>query len=236
MCRVKTVLHINLSLLTTSTGATNWANVPLAALVNLTIHTLQRGSMGIAKKITTIQRIAALTITGAMRSTATDLLEVHTNLLPVTLLLQNTCHRAIVRLTALPESHPLHPHVRRAARRFVSSHRSSLHRLTHHFAINPDDIESLIPARRPPHSTNPYSIHIAPDKNQAIEEYEQLTDRIQVFSDGSGHNGHIGAAAVLFRAGNSPRVLRYHLGTEEEHTVFEAEEVGLMLAAKLILS
>jgi hypothetical protein len=73
MCRVKTVLYINLSLLTTSSGATNWANVPLAALVNLTIHTLQRGSMGVAKKITTIQRIAALAITGAMRSTATDL-------------------------------------------------------------------------------------------------------------------------------------------------------------------
>jgi ribonuclease HI len=198
--------------------------------------TLQRGSMGVAKKLTTIQRIAALAITGAMRSTATDLLEIHANLLPVTLLLQNTCHRAIVRLTALPDSHPLHPHVRRAARRFVSSHRSSLHRLTHHFAINPNDIESLIPARRPPHSANPYSIHIAPDKNQAIEVYEQLTDRIQVFSDGSGHNGHIGAAAVLFRAGNSPRVLWYHLGTEEEHTVFEAEEVGLTLAAKLISS
>ena len=151
-------------------------------------------------------------------------------------LLQNTCHRAIVRLTALPESHPLHPRIRRAARRFVSSRRSSLHRLTHHFAVILDDIESLIPARRPPHTKNPHNIHIAPDKKQAIEEYEQITDQIQVFSDGSGHNGHIGAAAVLFRAGNSTKVLRYYLGAENEHTVFEADEVGLTLAVKLISS
>jgi hypothetical protein len=35
---------------------------------------------------------------------------------------------------------------------------------------------------------------------------------------------------------NSPRVLCYYLDTEEEHTIFEAEEVGLTLVAKLISS
>jgi len=70
--------------------------------------TLQRGSIGVAKKLTSVQRIAALAITGALRSTATDLIETHANLLPITLLLQNTCHRAIIRLTALPNPHPLY--------------------------------------------------------------------------------------------------------------------------------
>ncbi|KAG1764712.1 ribonuclease H-like domain-containing protein, partial [Suillus occidentalis] len=59
-------------------------------------------------------------------------------------------------------------------------------------------------------------------------------DSIQVYSDGSGYQGNIGAAAVLFRAGRQPRVLRFHLGSEDEHTVFEGEAVGLMLAAELI--
>jgi hypothetical protein len=59
-------------------------------------------------------------------------------------------------------------------------------------------------------------------------------DQIQVYSDGSGSNGKIGAAAILFRTGVQPRILKYHLGTDKEHTVYEAEIVGLTLAAKLI--
>ncbi|KAJ8589125.1 hypothetical protein M405DRAFT_768095, partial [Rhizopogon salebrosus TDB-379] len=157
--------------------------------------------------------------------------ETHANLIPISLQLQNTCHRAIIRLTAHPDSHPLHAPVRRAAKRYVSSHRSSLHRLTHSFAISPDDIESLIPARRP---TCPYKTHIAGSREEAIKEHENLTDIIQIYTDGSGHDGKIGAAATLFHAGARPRTLRFYLGTEDEHTVFEAEEVGLTLAAKLL--
>ncbi|OJA12581.1 hypothetical protein AZE42_04938, partial [Rhizopogon vesiculosus] len=81
---------------------------------------------------------------------------------------------------------------------------------------------------------NPWNTHITNSKEEAIQEHEQLADTIQVYSDGSGYKGQIGAAAILFRAGKAPRTLRYHLGTDEEHTVFEAEEVGLTIAAKLI--
>lgn len=169
-----------------------------------------------------------------MKTTATDALEAHANLLPIMLLLQNTCHRAIIRLTTHPSTHPLYLPLRRATRRYVGSHRSSLHRLTHHYAIDPDEVETLIPARRSPSTKNPWTTHIADSKEAAITEHEQLTDVIQVYCDGSGYKGKIGAAAVLFRAGKSPRTLRFHLGTEEEHTVFEAEEVGLTLAARLI--
>ncbi|KIK33807.1 hypothetical protein CY34DRAFT_98971 [Suillus luteus UH-Slu-Lm8-n1] len=52
----------------------------------------QRGSKGIAKRLATVQQITALSITGAMRMTATDVLNNHTNLLPVLLLLQKICH------------------------------------------------------------------------------------------------------------------------------------------------
>lgn len=72
----------------------------------------QCGSLGTVKHLTSVQRIALLAITGAMRSTTTDLLEVHANVLPITLLLQNTCHRAIVHMSALPNTHPLHEPVR----------------------------------------------------------------------------------------------------------------------------
>ncbi|KAG2031395.1 ribonuclease H-like domain-containing protein [Suillus americanus] len=95
-------------------------------------------------------------------------------------------------------------------------------------------VETLTPARRPPSTKNPWVTCIATNKEEAVKEYEHLTDQIQIYSDGSSFKGKIGVAAVLFRAGKQPRTLCYHLGTEEEHTVFEAEEVGLTLAAHLL--
>ena len=44
----------------------------------------------------------------------------------------------------------------------------------------------------------------------------------------------MGATTVLFHSGQEKRVARKHLGPDCEHTVFEAEVVGLTLAAKLI--
>ncbi|KAG2068144.1 hypothetical protein BDR04DRAFT_1025367 [Suillus decipiens] len=71
-------------------------------------NNLQHGSIGVAKKLASVQCIIAIAITGAMRTTASNLLEVHANLLPTSLLLQNTCHRAIVHLITHPKTHPLY--------------------------------------------------------------------------------------------------------------------------------
>jgi len=57
------------------------------------------------------------------------------------------------------------------------------------------------------------------------EEKRRSDDAIRVYSDGSGIEGMIGAAAVLYRGGRMKRVLRYQLGTDEEHTVYEGEGV-----------
>ena len=194
----------------------------------------QRGSIGIANKLSSVQISAAIAIMGAMKTTVTDILEAHTNLLPIPLLLQITCHRAIVRLATHPSSHPLHAPVRKAAKHFVSSHRSSLHYLTKSFLISPDDIESINPARRPPSTRIPVKTSIARSKEEAIAEHFHLPDEIQIYCNGSGYQGKIGAAAIMFRKGSHPRTLKFHLGKDSDHTVYEAEEVGLILAAHLL--
>jgi len=61
-----------------------------------------------------------------------------------------------------------------------------------------------------------------------------VCEEVKVFSDGSCIKGKVGAAAVLFRDSQEKRVARKHLGPDCEHTVFEAEVVGLTLAAELI--
>ena len=66
------------------------------------------GSVGVTKWLESIQCIAVTAITGALRTTATDVMEAHANIPPVKLLMHKVCHRAAIRLATLPESHPLH--------------------------------------------------------------------------------------------------------------------------------
>ena len=65
------------------------------------------GSVGIANKLASLQQIATLVITGALRSTATDILDLHAGTWPVRLLLLRLCHRAALRLASLLDGHPL---------------------------------------------------------------------------------------------------------------------------------
>ncbi|KAG8867584.1 hypothetical protein FRB97_003204, partial [Tulasnella sp. 331] len=58
------------------------------------------------------------------------------------------------------------------------------------------------------------------------------TDDIKVFSDGSGLNGHIGAAAITTVPTNT--TLRYYLGRDSAHTVIEPQLVGILLALHII--
>ena len=57
---------------------------------------------------------------------------------------------------------------------------------------------------------------------------------IRLFLDGSGLDGGVGAAAVMYKPGRGPQVLRFHLGPLTDHTVFEAEAVGVILALHML--
>ena len=46
---------------------------------------------------------------------------------------------------------------------------------------------------------------------------------VKVFTDGSCRDGHIGAAAVLYRGGTEKQVVKLYMGSEGEYTIFEAE-------------
>lgn len=59
-------------------------------------------------------------------------------------------------------------------------------------------------------------------------------ERTIVYTDGSAYGGGVGAAAVLYRNGHRTSTLRYHLGPESNHTVYEAEIVGIALGAHLL--
>jgi ribonuclease HI len=57
---------------------------------------------------------------------------------------------------------------------------------------------------------------------------------VRVYSDGSGFEGGIGASALLYINERLVKVLRVHLGSALEHTVYEAEGVGLLMGLHLL--
>ncbi|TFY52504.1 hypothetical protein EVJ58_g9980 [Rhodofomes roseus] len=193
------------------------------------------GSVGVIRKLARIHRQACIMMTGAMRTTATDVMEAHLNLLPFHLLVDKMIMREASRLCTLPTTHPLHPHVKKAAAG-VERHRSPLHEILTAYDLRPTEIEKIEAVRLPPGWRPPYTVSIAENKEAALEEERKWEYKPgpHVYTDGSDVDGGVGAAAVLTRPGRETKVLRYRLGSAKEHTVYEAEIVGLILGVILI--
>ena len=198
-----------------------------------------RGSVGAIVKLSRVQREALVLITGAMRTTATDIMTAHADLLPFPLLVDKLCQRATIRMCTLPDSHPLAPQVRRAAARYVKHHRSALHTLLHLY-VTPDTLrcmEKIQPVRHPPDWDPPVFTCIPASKDDALDADEAWAHQhgVLVYTDGSEIGGKVGASAVLQRRGSTrPRTLRYHLGAATDHGIFEAEIVGSILGVELL--
>ena len=190
----------------------------------------------ISKHLTTIQRAGTIAVTGGLKSSPTDALDAAAYLMPAQLTLGKWWFRALVRLATLPQGHPLHSLVAKKATRKVKRHKSPLN-----FLLSSHDLEVTNVEKKPTHHKNPsrpgkspFTISVAEDRESSIEEDSNAREEVRVYSDGSAINGKVGAAAILIRAGNPPRILHKHLGPEEKHTVHEAELAGVLLALQLI--
>jgi len=76
-------------------------------------------------------------------------------------------------------------------------------------------------------------IQIDNDRTTAIENAKQISGTA-IYTDGSGHEGKIGAAAIMMKHGGTHKTLKYHLGDKSEHTVYEAEAVAIILAIHML--
>ena len=194
------------------------------------------GSTRVIKQISSIQRAGALAITGGLRTSPTDALNACAYLLPVPLLIRKWCLRAAVRMATLPKEHPLHKPVNWKVTRTTKRHRGPLHNLATSLSTDTKRIEKIPTIGQNPSKLGelPFRIKIPADKEASAREAENASEEIQVFTDGSAQGGKVGAAAILIRKNRPNRTLHFHLGPEAEHTVHEAELVGLMLAMHLI--
>ena len=135
-------------------------------------------------------------MTGGLRTSATDIMEAHADVLPFNLQVDQLCHRSAVRLTTLLNCHSLAPHVRKAARRFVKRHRCPLHELMdafkqHLYSKNTERIRStrLHPRWHPQHH-----VKMLDDRKAAIEASQSILTAVyppcQTTGDTMGYGRH----------------------------------------------
>ena len=120
--------------------------------------------------------------------------------------------------------------------RYIKRHRSLLHTLFNNTNFDPKSMEKIPTKPRDPTLVGnlPFKISILSSKEASILEDRQANEAIKIYSDGSAHNGKVGAAAVLTCPGHPTQSLHFHLGPETKHTVHEAELIGTVLALHLI--
>jgi ribonuclease HI len=226
-------LYITVAIPKITYGADVWYTPP-RLLIGKRFRT---GSVGTLKELEKAQRIATLAINGTLRSTASDTLDAHAGLLPMGLLLEKICYRGLIHICTRPETHPLHEIVRNSSDNPARTQPTPIHNLLRIFNdVIPQHMELIEPIGHHPNHQNPFIVNI-PESREASMESE-CTDEaeLKIFIDGSGLDGKAGAAAVMYRKGreNPEKVLRYHLGTLDRHTNYEAEAVGLLLALWLL--
>jgi ribonuclease HI len=194
------------------------------------------GSSGVLQSLQKAQRIATLAITGTLRSSPNDYVDVHAGTYPMELALLKACHSAMVRILTLPDTHPLHQIIREAQRNPPAKHPSPLDTLIKKFDLQETKVEIIQPAVTLTHSNSRIATHIDKNREDSIISERLDTADFKVFSDGSGHDNGIGSAAILYEKNRHRplRSLQAYLGTPDEHNTYEAEAAGALLALWLI--
>ena len=186
------------------------------------------------KRLESIQRNAAISITGALQTAPGDATIVHANLTPIGTLLKETSLRGYARLSTRPHTHPITPLITRTHKQQPKRHTTALHYLAQTAKFNLNEMEKIPPTRQRPGTAPAFTTNIVSTKEASIEVDKALFLRGRmVYMDGSGFKGAIGVAVVLYVDGIKKVHLQYQLGPDTRHTVFEGELVAIILGLHL---
>jgi len=193
------------------------------------------------QKLTTIQRIAIKAITGCLKTTSTTAMQFEAQLLPVNLRLKRQLQRYITRVQTLSENQPVAQAYKNALRKYRQQRKptptSKLEHLIHNF---PEEtkrpLETIRPYIRPPWRQPQANVQIQLTKKAAKSRHDEITchpdpQTMYIYTDGSGINGHVGAAAYSPTLNTTSH---QYLGEENSFNVFAAELTAIDLAMEMI--
>ena len=92
----------------------------------------------------------------------------------------------------------------------------------------------ITPAICPPNEDSVTHLRMARTREESKEDNVEDRAEVCVYLDGSGIDGLAGAATVLFLDGLEVRSVHYQLGSLTQHTTYEAEVIGVLLALELL--
>ncbi len=193
------------------------------------------GAVGIACKLSKPQHLACKVMAGGLRSTSTDALDYHANVLPTHLHLNLVAYKFAARLCTLPPTHPLYKTVRRCKHQ-PRFHRSPIHHLLNALKDFQEEWEHIDTSTIQKSDCIKFDIALNRDQAEQRAATTPWGDHL-IFSDGSGFKSGIGVAAWSQTYENAPHEEVHHhlyLGPDTHHTVFEAELAGAILALDII--
>lgn len=110
-----------------------------------------------------------------------------------------------------------------------------MHELLDAFKVDPNTIEIIEIARKLVEWKRGFEIEVTKNKEEAlVAERKMHTERWRVYCNGSEIDGKVRVVAVMYKGARRVKTLRYHLGGAEEHTIYEAELVGIVLGTELL--
>jgi hypothetical protein len=192
------------------------------------------GSVKATKLMTHVQQLATIAITGALKSTSTDAqpLDAHSGIPPTPILLQYIYERSTIRMATIQKPHPIHSIITRhgSLQLLPRPNESPLSQMFRLAKIDPNKVEKIIPPHRSPEYTPPFETEVAESREDSIENEAEDKSAIQIYTDGSGIDGKVGGAAVMYKGEQEEphQTLRYHRGSTQEHSTYEAEAVGVV--------
>jgi len=194
------------------------------------------------RHLRTVQRAALIRVLSAFRTVATTTLDVEAHVLPTHLRLRYRAQNTITRLHTLPQKHPIWNALNRAQRR--RNNRGSFARFPLSEALKTmnlerlQEIEMIDPTPLPPWRKEAFSeIEIESDREIAIERAEaaRSTADIVVYSDASGREGHLGAAAAALNDSlETIDSMQVQVGPMDRWSVHAAELIGVLYAINII--
>ena len=187
------------------------------------------GMVKFTQKLTLAQRRATITMLGAMRTMAGDALNTHAHLPPLHLLFLKTLIRSATHLISLPTSHPLHKPSLNAIKRPPTCHKSPIHTLFLTTCVKHANYETILTTRRRHNYRTLANVHIDNDRTVAVENTTDIPGLV-IYTESSGFKHGIGAATIMVKNGTVIRKLKYYLGSDLAHTVYEAEALAIVLA------